>query len=136
MPTLKTLKANKKQEASIRQKEKLYERRENKDYWARLFILINFLAWGVLFVLVLVFHKAQPEFETVFDRFYQLDLRTNWDMQFLQYLVYTILLGLILSIAGLGLSLFRARRKTDHKKPLILLVFLYLILFILSWFIL
>lgn len=112
------------------------ERRKNKDYWTRLFILTNFLAWGVLFILVLVFHKAQPEFETLFDRFYQLKLRTTWDPQFLQYIVYTIFLGLIISVAGLGLSVFRARRKTDHKKSLLLLVVLYFFLFILSWFLL
>jgi len=116
--------------------EQLQERRKNKDYWARFFILVSFLAWGVLFITVLMFHRAQPEFETFFDQFYQLELRTSWDIQFLQYLGYTILLGLVVSSAGLCLSFFRARRKTDYKKHLILLVFLYLLLFIFSWFIL
>ena len=86
-------------------------------------------AWAVLFVSLLVFHRAQPEFETFFDKFYRLDLRTTWDMRFVQYLVYTILLGTIVSVLGLGLSRFRARRETDHKKHFILLGFLYLLLF-------
>jgi hypothetical protein len=80
-------------------------------------------------VSLLVFHRAQPEFETFFDKFYRLDLRTSWDMAFVQYLVATILLGSIVSILGLGLSRFRARRQTDHKKHLIFLGFLYLVLF-------
>lgn len=83
-----------------------------------------------------MFHKAQPEFETVFDRFYQLDLRTNWDMQFVYYLTYAIVLGLACSLIGLGLSLFRARRETDHKTPILILGVLYLVLFVLSWFLL
>lgn len=78
---------------------------------------------------LLVFHRAQPEFETFFDKFYRLDLRTSWDMVFVQYLISTIILGSIVSIFGLGLSRFRARRQTDHKKHLILLGFLYLVLF-------
>jgi len=91
--------------------------------------LISFCAWGGLFVSLLVFHRSQPEFETFFDKFYRLDLRTSWDMTFVQYLVATIILGAIVSILGLGLSRFRARRETDHKKHFILLGFLYLVLF-------
>ncbi len=83
-----------------------------------------------------MFHKAQPEFETVFDRFYQLDLRTSWDMQFVYYFAYAIVVGLACSLTGLGLSLFRARRQTDHKGPILILGVLYLVLFILSWFLL
>jgi hypothetical protein len=92
--------------------------------------LISFSAWAGLFVSLLVFHRAQPEFETFFDKFYSLDLRTTWDMKFVQYLVYSTLLGTIVSITGLGLSVFRARRETDHKKHFILLGFLYLLLFL------
>ncbi len=136
MPTLKILKPDKKKGTSIKLTEKLLERRKNKDYWALFFVFINFLAWGILFITVLVFHRAQPEFETFFDKFYQLELRTSWDIQFLQYLDYTIFLGLMLSAAGLCLSFFRARRKTDYKKHLILLVSLYFILLIISVFIL
>lgn len=98
--------------------------------------MLNFCAWGVLFISVLVFHKAQPEFETFFDKFYRLNLRTSWDMKFVQYLVNTVFVGLIISALGLGLSRFRARRKTDPKKNLILLGFLYLFLFLVSWAIL
>jgi len=112
------------------------ERRRNKDFWTHLLIVINFCAWGVLLISVLVFHKAQPEFETFFDKFYRLNLRTSWDMKFVKYLVNTIFFGLIVSVLGLSLSRFRARRKTDHKKNLIILGFLYLILFFVAWTIL
>lgn len=120
----------------IRRSGAFVERRKSKDFWARLLIWVNYLAWLILFITLLVFHRAQPEFETLFDRFYQLDLRTRWDMDFVRYLVYVTALGLAASIAGLGLSLFRARRSTDNKVPIIILGGLYILLFVLSWFLL
>lgn len=112
------------------------ERRKKKDFGARLVIWTVFLAWGVLFVSLLVFHRAQPEFETFFDRFYQLTLRTHWDMKFAQYVVHTIILGLVVSGVGLGLSLVRARRKTDLKNHLKILGILYVVLLGISWYVL
>lgn len=96
--------------------------------------MLNYLAWGVLFVSMLVFHRAQPEFETFFDRFYLLDIRTEWDRQFLNYLGYVMGTGFAISLFGLCLSLYRARRKTDHKNNLIILGCLYLFLLLLAWF--
>jgi len=85
---------------------------------------------------LLVFHKAQPEFETFFDRFYDLTLRTYWDRTYLRYLILASGLGLAASGAGFCLALFRARRKTDHNKSIIILGCLYLILIVLSWILL
>lgn len=81
----------------------------------------------------MVFHFAQPEFETLFDRFYALNLRTDWDHGVLKVLAFTIALGLSVSLAGMVLGLFRARRKTDHRNPIILLCLLYLILILVYW---
>ena len=83
---------------------------------------------------MLIFHRAQPEFETFFDRFYQLNLRTVWDLHFLQYLLYIIFLGLAISIFGVILARFRGRRKNDLKKQMKVLGGLYLILFFIYWF--
>ncbi|MDD9304803.1 MAG: hypothetical protein HUK40_21660 [Desulfobacter sp.] len=104
--------------------------------WTRLFILVNYVSWTILFVALLVFHKAQPEFDTLFDRFYQLNLRTHWDKDFVRYFVYTAGLGLGASAFGLGLAIFRARRRTDHKIPIRVLGGLYLILLVLAWILL
>ncbi len=112
---------------------KSFERRKSKDVWARVFIALHLLAWTVLFISMLVFHRAQPEFETFFDRFYQLDLRTVWDLRFLQYLLYIIFLGLAISIFGVILARFRARRKNDLKKQMKILGGLYLTLFFIYW---
>jgi len=80
-----------------------------------------------------VFHRAQPEFETLFDRFYRLNLRTQWDTVFLRYLVYMVGAGLAACLTGLGLAMVRARRKTDHKVPIMILGGLYVLLFVVFW---
>lgn len=90
----------------------------------------------MLLVSLLVFHRAQPEFETFFDRFYRLDLRTHWDMTYVHYVVHAIMMGFMICLAGIGLSLVRARRKTDSKKHILLLGVLYVILSSISWFLL
>jgi len=96
------------------------DRRKTTDFWAKLLFYLNILAWILLIVILLIFHRAQPEFETLFDRFYQLKLRTNWDIQYLYYLIYMVIFGIFISIVGLLLGIFRGRRENDHKKALII----------------
>jgi len=120
-------------EIVIKRNSKFVERRKSKDVWARLFLWVNYLGWAGLMIFLLVFHRAQPEFETVFDRFYHLNLRTYWNTAFIRYLMYTVGIGFAVSTAGLCLALFRARRKTDHNKPIIILGCLYWILIGLCW---
>ena len=94
------MKVNKKSTPEVLQRSGNSDRRSSKDVWAYLFIWINYFAWAVLLVCLLVFHRAQPEFETLFDRFYQLNLRTYWDQDFIRYLVYASAFGLAASLAG------------------------------------
>ena len=96
------------------------DRRTISDFWAKLLFYLNILAWILLLFILVIFHRAQPEFETVFDRFYQLNLRTAWDLQYLYYLIYTVIFGILISLSGLLLSIFRGRREKDHKKALII----------------
>ena len=107
------------------------DRRKTKDFWAKLLLYLNILAWMLFILILLIFHRAQPEFETFFDRFYKLHLRTNWDTQYLYYLTYAVLFGIFLSFSGLLLGAFRGRRHTDHKHALIIIGIFSLILL---WF--
>jgi len=97
------------------------DRRKTNDFWAQLLFYLNILAWILLLFVLLIFNRAQPEFETLFDRFYQLKLRTSWDIQYLHYLIYMVSFGIFISLSGLLLGIFRGRRKKDHKKSLILM---------------
>ena len=95
-------------------------KRKKKDIWARALFVMNTAAWILLLILFLVFHRAQPEFESFFDRFYKLTLRTDWDMQYLYYLIYLVMISIFICLSGLLLSIFRGRRKTDHKFALVI----------------
>ncbi|MCD4741310.1 MAG: hypothetical protein K8R67_02340, partial [Desulfobacteraceae bacterium] len=55
-------------------------RRKQRDFWSKSLIALNIFAWLLLLVVLLVFHRVQPEFESFFDRFYRLNLRTFWDI--------------------------------------------------------
>ncbi|MFO7749373.1 MAG: hypothetical protein R6V54_04705 [Desulfobacteraceae bacterium] len=91
------------------------ERRSRQDVWSVVLLCLNLSAWGVIAGFLVVIEKAKPQYETFFDRFYRLELRTNWDLDVFNYLYYLIAAGLIISTAGFCLSLVRARRKTDGK---------------------
>lgn len=96
------------------------DRRKKNDFWARLLFYLNILAGILLLGILLIFHRARPEFETLFDRFYKLNLRTTWDLEYLYYLIYSVSIGIFICLGGLFLRKFRGRRENDHKKALIL----------------
>jgi len=110
------------------------DQRKRIDFWARLLFVFNLVSWILLVIILLVFHRAQPEFESFFDRFYQLSLRTHWDNQFLFYLFFLVISGIIMSTLGLIIGLFRARRKNDSKKALIITGLISLMMLIASFF--
>lgn len=105
---------------SIKKKPSLLNKRKGRDVLARILFYLNFLSWGLLLLILFIFHRAQPEFESFFDRFYQLQLRTDWDHMFLYYSTILVISGIIISIGGLVLGIFRGRRKEDSIIALII----------------
>lgn len=98
----------------------MFERRKRKDVWAKALYYLNIAAWVLLLFLFLIFHRAQPEFESFFDRFYKLKLRTEWDIEYLYFLLTLIYISIFICLTGLILKLFRGRRQGDHYKALII----------------
>ncbi len=104
------------------------DRRRTADIKSRLFMFFSWFAWVVLLVSLIFFHYAQPEYETVFDRFYQLNLRTSRDYEALKYLTVTIISGCTVLVLSILLGRIRARRQTDHIHHLFMLGFCWLVL--------
>jgi len=96
------------------------DRRKKNDFWAKMLFYLNILAGILLLGILLIFHRARPEFETLFDRFYKLNLRTTWDVQYLYYLIYVNSVGILICLGGLFLRRYRGRRENDHKKALMI----------------
>ena len=110
------------------QKNDFKERRGKKDVWTRLLTLFNVLSWVVIVLILIVTERAKPEFESFFDRFYRLDIRTWWDIEFVRYLFWLAFAGSIMSSIGLLLSVTRARRRDDAGRFGLLLMGLFSVL--------
>ncbi len=93
----------------------IFDRRCGRDIWSRVLIGLNVSVWLLVIGFLIVIEMAKPQYETFFDRFYRLGLRTEWDFEAFFYLYYLIAAGLVISIAGFCLSSVRARRKTDYS---------------------
>ncbi len=91
------------------------ERRCKVDIWVRMLHFFNFLSWALTAAIFIVFERARPEFVSFFDRFYKLKLRVNWDIKFVDYLLWLIVICIIISFSGILLGLARARRKEDYN---------------------
>ncbi|PIE62272.1 MAG: hypothetical protein CSA25_05920 [Desulfobacter postgatei] len=113
-------------------KKKQPDRRKPIDLFGLVFIWMNIAACLGLIAAILIFYRAQPEFETFFDRFYDLKLRRYWDQNYVRYLVYVLGAGALINGAGLLLARYRGRRSTDHRNLVLVLTILYSLLFVLS----
>ena len=112
-----------------------FDRRRQTDLWARIFLSLNLFSWVLLLFLLLVFHRAQPQFESFFDRFYPLHLRTTWDHQYLYYLSILAAAGILVSLGGLCLGMVRGRRRDDHKKALVITGLMSIVLLGVTFFV-
>ena len=98
----------------------LNNRREKQDIWSKSLIALNVFVWILLLITLLIFHRVQPEFETFFDRFYHLNLRTFWDIKYLDLLIFFVMTCIIFSIIGFIMGRYRGRRENDHLVSLLI----------------
>jgi len=91
----------------------IIERRACFNLWAKIMAALNLLSWGVILLILIVTERAKPQFESFFDRFYKLKIRTSWDPEFVDYLFWLVIAGTIASSLGLILRGWRARRRED-----------------------
>lgn len=92
------------------------DRRRGRDCLSKVLVVFNFAAWVLLVLILIVTERAKPQFESFFDRYYHLDIRRCWDIEFVHYLLWITMTGIVLSSAGLVLSVFRARRREDLSR--------------------
>ncbi|OHB25696.1 MAG: hypothetical protein A2X84_03440 [Desulfuromonadaceae bacterium GWC2_58_13] len=90
------------------------ERRQGPDCWNRAMHWIAVTIWGLMLTALLIVGWAKPQVETFFDRYYQLALRSTWDMDLAKYIFYCMTTGLLLSLIGLTINQRRHRRRDDE----------------------
>ncbi|MBU0992482.1 MAG: hypothetical protein KJ737_08320 [Proteobacteria bacterium] len=101
------------------------DRRQGPDFWIKFLKGLAVSAWFLMLGILIVLEVAKPEFETFFDRYYHLKLRTSWDLELARQIYYLMFAGLGLSIAGLLIGSKRHRRKTDARPVSLILVGLF-----------
>ncbi|MDY0221009.1 MAG: hypothetical protein RBR67_07715 [Desulfobacterium sp.] len=92
------------------------DRRLSRDFLSRVLAFFNLAAWVMMALILVLAERAKPQFESFFDRFYNLNIRRSWDIEFVHYLLWVTMIGVIVSSAGVALSLFRARRREDSSR--------------------
>ncbi len=98
------------------------ERRTGPDLWTRSLGWLGTVGWLLLFIALALAAKAKPQVETFFDRWYNLHLRTTWDDELAQIVFYLMILGVLLSGAGLFINTRRYRRKDDEVRVSLILM--------------
>lgn len=100
-------------------------RRKGPDLWSRSLRYLALLGWLLLVSAFFILDYAKPKIETFFERVYDIRLHQQWDMDLARYILWLMVLGLLLSVAGLVINAKRNRRRTDQWR--LSLIFLGLI---------
>ncbi len=76
--------------------------------------------WGLMLTSLFLVGWAKPQVETFFDRYYNLTLRSTWDMDLARYIFICMTAGLLLSLIGLAINSRRRRQNDEYLVSLIL----------------
>jgi hypothetical protein len=104
------------------------DRRRGPDIWAKMIGWLGVVGWLVMLIAMFIAEKAQPHFETFFDRWFKINVTTTWNVVLARYIFYLMILGFCISVLGLLINTKRHRRKyDDYRAYLVLLGLLSLV---------
>ncbi|ABA89724.1 hypothetical protein Pcar_2485 [Syntrophotalea carbinolica DSM 2380] len=90
------------------------DRRRGPDIRVRSLRYLALAGWTALIICFFIFGRAKPQVETFFDRYYDIHLRLYWDTAWLRPLLWLLVAGLVVSLAGLLVNSRRHRRRSDE----------------------
>lgn len=96
------------------QGENRRQKPRNKDWLYRFTIGLAIVGWIALVVALILFGEARPELATGVQRFWGIEVRSEWSQEYAYYLLQTLRFCLFTSLLAMLLSLRRNRRKKDH----------------------
>ncbi|SFI14153.1 hypothetical protein SAMN05192551_10716 [Tindallia magadiensis] len=109
-------------------------RRRGKDIWLKMIRWIGIVSWALMIPLLILIDQAQPQFETFFDRYFDVQVNPRWNYEVLRYAFYLMVILLILSSIGLMINKKRSRRKGDYYRINLIIIFVLSILGIFYYF--
>lgn len=90
------------------------ERRQKPDFICSWLAVSSALVWFILFLIILLFQKAQPREKTFFDRLLAVELQDTLNFSYLAPILYLLVILLLFSAVSLILNFRRLKRNTDH----------------------
>ncbi|SMP41405.1 hypothetical protein [Anoxynatronum buryatiense] len=100
------------------------ERRKGPDIWLRSIQWIGMISWGLMLPLLFLIDRAKPEFETFFDKMFDIQVRSTWDQDVFRWAFYLMVGLLVLSAGGLAINKSRKRRREDYYRINLVIIFL------------
>jgi len=101
------------------------ERRREEDFWVKSIKIFSIVSWTLIIPSIYLISKAPPRQDSsFFDRIFEVEIRTTWDLTALKYIFYFMVALFFLSVTGLLINAKRCKRKSDKFNPTL----------VISWF--
>lgn len=99
-------------------------RRKGPDIWLYMIQLIGMISWALMLPLLYLVDRAKPQFETLFDKMFDLQVRSTWDLDLYKWAVLLMFFLLFISGVGLIINKTRSRRREDYYRINLIIIFL------------
>lgn len=90
------------------------QRRKGPDLLVKLIHWLGIAVWILAILVLFITDKARPEKSTIFDRLFNIQLRTNWNLALLYEAFFLMVVIFALSVIGIFINTKRHQRKDDH----------------------
>lgn len=91
-----------------------YGRRQGPDFWVKFVKWVGICSWFILFIIVTIITKAQPQVENFMHKVAQAHLRKTWNMELIQISYYLMLFLFFIAISAFIANTRRLKRATDR----------------------
>jgi hypothetical protein len=110
------------------------DRRKGPDFWVKWVNWIGIFVWIIVIAIITITDIAKPQVNNFFERALNVQMRTYWNINLMQYAFYLLLFLFTLCIFTIVINIIRHRRKTDRFNPIVItfavLSFLGIIIYI------
>lgn len=102
-----------------------YNRRKAPDFWVKFLHVSSVVVWGAMLIILLIIDRAKPEFENLFTRMFNINLRQDWNMDLLATAFYLCWAMLLYTMFALYVNSKRHSRPGDkyNKSVIAMLIF-------------
>jgi len=90
------------------------ERRKGPDLWVKLLGWLAIVGWFLMLTVLFIIDRAKPEHENMFTKSANIEVRTTWNQELINYLFYLMIFGFCMSIIGFVINSRRHHRAKDR----------------------